>query len=240
MGYRVLMLEDELELTQTPAMYFEQKGAELVCCATEEEAKAQFKKKGNRFDLAILDIIIGSNDRGGLDVCAWMRRNNICIPVIFATVYKDEQHINDGFDYGCAHYIKKDYESYELYIYAKNAIEQHRRLTASKGPILSIGGVTLDANNPNFLRIDGNPEKWDRLPTIHYKLLRILMETAGRTCRREDLVTEVWEYEYDPKYDADKLKQPISELRKKLGEKSGLIQTVEGVGYRFKGEEELK
>jgi len=233
------MLESNQQVSQGMSGYFNSKGMEMVCCSTANEAKAYLSRKGTHFDLAILAIRIGDDNEGGNEVINWMEQQGIKMPRIIIFEFDDEQYTEKVYDYNCEHRIAKPCPSWELYSSAEKAIANSQRV-AKRGLVLSAGGITLDERNPCRYFKEGD-ETERSLPSKQYELLRVLMENAGYTCKKEVLVTEVWGHEYESSRDDDMLKKAIWKLRQEIGDKDKkLIETISDKGYRFNGKGDSK
>lgn len=229
MAHRILMMEDETQFTDEVAEYLRGKGMEVTGCADRGEAQRFFE--GQRFDLVLLDIMIGSRINEGYEVCKWIRQRDSEIPVIFCSARGDEMDQERGLEYGCHDYVVKPYSVRLLYLRIKNMVA-HTEALRRGGKILSLQGITIDDERKSAAV--GGQEIY--LTPKQFELLQALMENAGQVMSRERLLTQVWEYGYID--DVRVVDRHIGNLRKALGEKAECIQTKVGYGYWFKREEE--
>ncbi|MCL2512379.1 MAG: response regulator transcription factor [Oscillospiraceae bacterium] len=230
MGYRVLMMEDNHQFTDEVGEFFLSKGIETIACADGEGAKALFESQ--RFDLALLDIMIGGRINEGYDVCRWIRRKNREIPVIFCSARGDEMDEERGLEYGTHDYVVKPYSVQRLYLRVRNMIT-HTEILRNSGKTLSMHGVTIDDERKSAAA-DGREI---HLTPKQFELLQTLMENAGHVMNRDRLLTQVWEYGYIN--DVRVVDRHIYKLKKALGEKAGHIKTKPGYGYWFDKEEKI-
>ena len=179
-------------------------------------------------DLIVLDIMLPRID--GLEVLAHLRRESD-VYVIMLTARSEETDKIVGLSVGADDYLTKPFSPRELVARVKAAL---RRLRDGVGPE---DGTTLSFRH---LRIDTARRKvWvddgpvDLTPT-EFDLLKALAEHRGRVLSREQLLQQVWGYDF---YGEERVVDVhIGHIRQKLGDER-FIDTVRGVGYRFEDEE---
>ena len=229
MARRILMMEDETQFTDKVTEYFQSKGMEVVSCVNGEQAQRLFEEQ--RFDLVLLDIMIGDRINRGFEVCQWIRQRDREIPVIFCSARGDEMDQERGFELGCHDYVAKPYSVRLLYLRIKNMIAHTETLRYS-GNTLTLRGIAID-NDRKRAAVDGQDIE---LSPKQFELLQVLMENAGKVMSRERLLTQVWNYGYN---DDDRVVDRLMlKLRKALGGKAECIRTKKGYGYWFDREGE--
>lgn len=176
-------------------------------------------------DLILLDLMLP--EESGISVLkklkASMRLRDI--PVIIITAKGSEFDRVTGLDAGADDYILKPFGMMELLARIRAVL---RRAAAQKSP--AAGPISIDSKR-HSVSVRGRPVE---LTLKEFELLLALSERPGVVFTRDMLLSEVWGYEYTG--ESRTVDVHIRTLRGKLGEDGGLIETVRGIGYRFKGE----
>lgn len=189
-------------------------------------------------DIILLDIMLPG--MSGLDVCRQLRAAGITTPIIMVSSRNEELDIVVGIEVGADDYVAKPYRIRELVARMNAVLRRHTgtststiELTANQErhiEVFQVGEVTLDtARHEVFVRGD----KVD-IPLREFQLLRELMEHAGRVVTREELIDNVWGFEYDG--DPRIIATLVGRLRNKIEsdpDNPSYIVTIRGVGYRF-------
>ncbi len=177
-------------------------------------------------DLILLDVMLPGED--GLSILQALRKSadTAEIPVVMVTAKGTEFDRVQGLDLGADDYIVKPFGMAELIARIHARL---RRVTPREPSALHIGQLLLD-RRAHCVLLNGQ-----MLPlTIkEYDLLALLMENRGQAFSREQLLDQVWDYHYDG--GTRTVDVHIQTLRAKLGACSSMIETVRGIGYRFKG-----
>lgn len=179
-------------------------------------------------DLILLDVMLPGED--GLHILKALREDSATadIPVVMITAKGTEFDKVQGLDLGADDYIAKPFGMAELIARVRARL---RRVAPREEPdTLTIGRLTLD-RRAHCARLDKEPLP---LTMKEYDLLCLLMENRGRAFSREQLLDRVWDYSYDG--GTRTVDVHVQTLRAKLGPCAGMIETVRGVGYRFRGE----
>jgi two-component system alkaline phosphatase synthesis response regulator PhoP len=225
-GVKILVVEDEQNILDLVSAYLHREGYE-VHTATDGpgglRAARAFKP-----DLIVLDIMLPGMD--GLELLTHLRRESD-VYVIMLTARSEETDKIVGLSVGADDYLTKPFSPRELVARVKAAL---RRLRDGVGPE---DGTTLSFHH---LCIDtGSRKVWvgDELvgltPT-EFDLLKTLAEHRGRVLSREQLLQQVWGYDF---YGEERVVDVhIGHIRQKLGDERFIV-TVRGVGYRFEDEE---
>lgn len=225
MRYRLLAAEDEPQMREMLRDYFTAKGFEVTACRDGESALAALGEK--EFDIIFLDIMMPRLD--GLSVCRAVRRKN-AVPIIFLTARSGEENELLGYGFGADDYVTKPFSLPVLHAKALALIKRAkgRGLT---GHVLEMGGIQVD-DLRREVTVDGARTP---LTPKEYELLVCLMEHKGLVLSREQLLNQVWGYDYDGEIRT--VDTHIKKLRKALGRRAGEIRTVIKMGYRFEPEE---
>ena len=194
----------------------------LPCAEAFWAAMAQEKP-----ELILLDIMLPGED--GLQILKKLQadRKTSDIPVVMITAKGTEYDKVLGLDLGADDYIAKPFGMAELIARVRARL---RRIAPKEDAyLLRSGPLELD-KRAHAVRIGGQPIS---LTVKEYDLLCLLMENRGMAFNREQLLERLWDYSYDG--GTRTVDVHIQTLRAKLGECSGMIETVRGVGYRFGG-----
>ena len=160
----------------------------------------------------------------GFSVCRAVRRES-AVPIIFLTALSDEEDKLYGYELGADDYVTKPYSLAVLYAKTMALIARSRGCVGRDG-ILETGGVTLDLN-AHTATIGGTVQA---LPNREFSLLRCFMEHKNQVLSRQQLLIQVWGYDYDGD------DRTVDTHVKKLRARGVKIETVIRVGYRMKGE----
>lgn len=169
-------------------------------------------------DMVVLDL--GLPDMDGMAVLAYIRRSTQRLPVLVLTARDATPDKVNALDLGADDYLPKPFEIEELLARLRVI---SRRIDVTDGGRLQIGPVTLDPSTQRFLVEDEALS----LSRREFRLLRALMESAGRVQTRTSLEETL--YQADAEVASNALEVHVSNLRKKLP--PGFIRTVRGVGY---------
>ena len=189
------------------------------------------------YDLILLDVMLPDGD--GYRLCSLLQTDEAMrsTPVIFLTAKNALSDKVLGFQVGADDFITKPFDSLELKarVDAKLRKRERERRDAN---LLRVGELEVDkdAQRASILRESG-AEELDLTP-IEYKLLVNLMNEPNRVYSRDELLDVVWGkniHVYSRSVDTH-----VSKLRKKLGEKSDMIESVHGTGYRLVAKDETK
>ena len=179
-------------------------------------------------DLIVLDVMIPVFD--GLEVCRRLRAipETRETPVLMLTAKGEETDQLVGFSVGADDYVVKPFSVKILLERVKSLLRRHQQSQSSGSDIISQAGVTIDRIK-HRVALNGKP--LDLTPS-EFRLLDTMIRQPGRAFDRSELI--------DAALGADTLilertiDVHIRSLRKKMGESNKLIQTVRGIGYRFK------
>jgi two-component system phosphate regulon response regulator PhoB len=223
---KVLIVEDDRPLAEVLQYNLEQSGYEVLCSHDGQDGWNQARLKLP--SLIILDVMVPVMD--GLEVCRRLRATTETrdIPVIMLTAKSEESDQLVGFSVGADDYVVKPFSVKVLMERIRTMLRRQKRAKESATDVVAQGGITLDRIKHQVL-VDDSP--LDLTPS-EFRLLETLIRQPGRAFDRSELIdaalgedTLVLERTIDVH---------IRSLRKKLGELADTIQTVRGIGYRFK------
>ena len=163
----------------------------------------------------------------GYEVCRTIRNQGNTVPIIFLTAMDREFDEVKGLEYGGDDYIRKPF-SPKLLIARINAIFRRIDKIKEKGKIIEHEGLRININN-YLAKVDG---KEITLPRKEFELLAFFMSQPNKIFTREILLSSIWE---DDVYVVDRtIDVHINRIRSKLSNYKNWIETVKGVGYRFR------
>lgn len=226
---KILVIEDDKHISKLVKYNLEKAGYDATVTATGEEAFEVLDKE--QIDLIILDIMLPKMD--GFEVCRSIKQESKFknIPIVILTAKGEEVDRIVGLELGADDYIVKPFSPRELVLRVK-AILRRGKLEETKKDILTADILTVDI--PRH-KVTVN-EKEVELTPMEFKLLVTLMERQGRVQTRDGLLSEVWEIHAE--VNTRTVDTHIKRLREKLGKAGKFIETVVGLGYRFKQEDD--
>jgi two-component system, OmpR family, phosphate regulon response regulator PhoB len=225
MGAKILIVEDEAALVVLLRYNLEAEGHVVSVATTGEEAKLLLAEE--RPDLVILDWMLPG--LSGIEICRQIRAKPETrdLPVIMLTARGEEGDRIRGLATGADDYVVKPFSVAELMARVKAILR--RAVPERVADVISIGDITLDRAAHRVMR-QGRPVK---LGPTEYRLLLVLMESAGRVLSRSQLLDGVWGRDGD--VDERTVDVHVGRLRKALvrGNEADVIRTVRGAGYMF-------
>ena len=223
MGRNILVVEDDRNICDLIHMYLVKEGFDVRIAGDGGKAIEEFQKQVP--DLILLDIMLPVMD--GWSVCAKIRETSK-VPIIMLTAKGEVFDRNQGLEMGADDYVVKPFSPKELMMRVSAILKRSGGGEAQRD-VVTYGGLTVDFTG-RLVYIDG--KRVDMTPK-EYDLFFYLVKNKGIALTREKLINEVWGYDF---YGDDRtLDTHIKLLRKSLGEYSGTITTLRGVGYRFEG-----
>ena len=222
MTAKILVVDDEQSILDLVTAYLRREGYEV---RSAMDGPAGLKAaRAFQPDLVVLDVMLPGMD--GIEVLTRLRRESD-VYVIMLTARSEETDKIVGLSVGADDYLTKPFSPRELVARVKAAL---RRLRSGTGvgdvPALAFRHIRLDAGRRQVW-VDGEEVE---LTTTEFDLLKTLAEHRGRVLSREQLLQQVWGYDF---YGEERVVDVhIGHIRQKLGD-GGFIVTVRGVGYRF-------
>ena len=203
-------------------MYLESSGYTTKIASTGKRAQELFLEYNP--NLVLLDVMIPGID--GIDVLKWVRKQGE-VPVIMLTAKGDTFDKVLALELGADDYIVKPFEPKELLARVKAVLRRYSADNA-KSEIIKLSDLSID---PTSYKVIFNKEDI-KMPPKEFELLYYLAKNKNRVFTREQLLCEVWGYDYPG--DSRTVDVHIKRLREKLtsGEE-WQIETVWGVGYKF-------
>jgi DNA-binding response OmpR family regulator len=176
----------------------------------------------NHYDLVVLDLLLPGMD--GLDLLRELRERKPQLPVLILSARSDIETKLRGFQLGAVDYLVKPFSLGELL--ARVRVQLRRRQPPVVGSLLHAGPLLLDLRKREA-RIGS---RVCELTDGEFRLLHFMLEHAGEVNSREQLLSEVWGYDFDPR--SNVVDVSVRRLRQKLGPEAP-IETVRNVGYKL-------
>lgn len=219
---KILIVDDDENICEVIKMYLESAGFDTMISNDGKESQTAFLEYNP--DLVLLDIMLPSMD--GIDVLKWIRKDHQT-PVIMLTAKGETFDKVLGLELGADDYIVKPFEPKELLARVKAVLRRFNSDNLSK-EVLQFNGLTIDIDSYTVIY----NSKEIKMPPKEFELLYYLASNKNRVFTREQLLCEVWGYDYPG--DSRTVDVHIKRLREKLEEGSNWqIETVWGVGYKF-------
>lgn len=222
----ILLAEDDPVTLESLAACLQPEGFRTLLARDGEEALALWRK--HKPDLLCLDIMMPGLD--GYEVCRRVRAVDAGVPILFLSAKSEEIDVVVGLRLGADDFVRKPFGKHELIARIGSAL---RRTRVVKAPADSFQVGPLRVF-PAELRAQREDESLDLTPR-EVSILKLLHERAGQVLSRDTLLDVCWGLEYMP--ESRTLDQHIAKLRKKIERESEeIIETVRGVGYRWRGQ----
>lgn len=219
---KVLIVDDDENICEVIKMYLQSSGYDTRLCHDGKEAQEVFLDY--KPDLVLLDIMLPHVD--GIDVLKWIRKEGET-PVIMLTAKGDTFDKVLGLELGADDYMVKPFEPKELIARIKAVMRRYNVDNGSK-ETLSFPDLSIDVNSYTVV-YKGDEIK---MPPKEFELLYYLANNKNRVFTREQLLCEVWGYDYPG--DSRTVDVHVKRLREKLhGGTNWQLETVWGVGYKF-------
>lgn len=219
---KVLVVDDDNNICEVIKMYLENAGYEVRVSNDGKEAQEAFLEY--KPELVLLDIMLPHID--GVDVLKWIRKDSE-VPVIMLTAKGETFDKVLGLELGADDYMVKPFEPKELLARIKAVLRRYSSENENK-EVLKFEDLIIDSNSYNVI-YKGEEVK---MPPKEFELLHFLSSNKNRVFTREQLLCEVWGYDYPG--DSRTVDVHVKRLREKLqGGCNWSIETVWGVGYKF-------
>jgi DNA-binding response OmpR family regulator len=216
---RALILEDDQRLARFLARVLTEEGMAVDLSGRGVDAIAQ--AECGLYDLIVLDWMVPETD--GLSVCREIRRSGGKAPVLMLTARGETRERVLGLEAGADDYMVKPFEVEEFIARVRALL----RRTSGHGS-LRCGELVVDPATRRVKLAGALLELTNR----EYALLLHLVHRGERIAKRTDLLAHVWGLQFDP--GSNLVDVHISRLRDKLGDRSWMIETVRGAGYRMR------
>lgn len=226
---KILIVEDEEAIADLEKDYLEMSGYEVII--ENDGMKGLQSAMNTDVDLIILDLMLPGMD--GYDICRQLREEKN-IPIIMVSAKKDDIDKIRGLGLGADDYMTKPFSPSELVARVKAHLSRYERLIGSNhksNDIVEIRGIKID-KTARRVYINGEEKVFT---TKEFDLLTFLAENPNHVFTKEELFREIWDM--DSIGDIATVTVHIKKIREKIEfdtSKPQYIETIWGVGYRFK------
>ena len=219
----IYILEDDRNIREIEEIALKNADYEVVSFETAAEFGKRLKERVP--DLLLLDLMLPDAD--GLRLVTQLRQNvmTMSLPVIMVTAKTTEIDKVRGLDSGADDYLTKPFSVMELISRVKALLR--RSMKGLKERVITIGEISLDVERRKVTVAGERCE----LTYKEYELLKLLMNNAGIVTPREEILSKVWETDFEG--ESRTIDMHIKTLRQKLGSSANRIKTVRNVGYLF-------
>lgn len=228
MKAKILVVDDEPEALEILGFKLKEAGYEPVFA--KDGAQALRLARESSPALVVLDLMLPEVD--GLEVCKLLRREpaTAAIPILMLTARAAEMDRVLGLELGADDYVTKPFSPRELVLRIKKLLA---RVKAADDPVAQMRFGELEIDVPRHRVLLGGSEV--ELTATEFKLLELLARRRGRVQTRDRLLQDVWGY--DNPIDSRTVDTHMRRLREKVGAAAAYLETIRGVGYRFRAEE---
>ncbi len=215
----ILLLEDDLQLSDTVKQFLEYSGYAVYPAYDALEAKEIVYEKN--IDLMLLDIKVPHQN--GFDFLKELRDEGNVTPAIFITSLNSVDDVTKGFNIGCDDYIRKPFALKELLARIEATSKRNfgttqHKLELGNGYAFDIKGLFLTHNNQKV-----------SLKTKEAKLLALFLKNPNRLLSYDEIFEALWEYDETPSQGS--LRAYVNTLRHLIGKEH--IETIKNAGYRY-------
>ena len=222
---KILVVDDDAHIVELIKLYLEKEGFSVVTAANGREALNKFKTESP--SMLILDVMMPEMD--GWDVCREIRKTSNT-PIIMLTAKGETFDKVLGLELGADDYMVKPFDTKELTARVKAVLRRSDTKDTTSQKEISFTGLTINLSNYE-LKINN---KITEIPPKELELLFFLASNPNRVFTREQLLEEVWGFDYFG--DSRTVDVHIKRLREKLEQVKDAnwhLKTVWGVGYKF-------
>ncbi len=224
----LLLVDDERDILEMLSYNLEKEGYRVLQAQTGEEA---LQRAMEAPDAIVLDVMMPGLD--GFEVCRRLRADprTAVIPVLFLTAKSSEVDHVVGLEIGADDFLTKPISIHVLTARIRALLRRSGDIRTRVGVPLRVEEIGLVVDSDLYhVTLQGAELT---LPKKEFELLHFLVQNRGRVFSRQNLLNAVWGqdvYVIDRTVDVH-----IRKIREKLGNHSDMIETVKGVGYRFRG-----
>jgi len=225
---RILVVDDEADIRELVEYNLAKEGYKVACAANGEEALK--KARAGVPDLMVLDLMLPGGD--GLEVCRTLKGDPKTqrIPIVMLTAKGEESDIVAGLELGAADYVTKPFSPRVLVARVRAVLRRGAAKPLDESAAITAGGLAIHPGRHEVLV----KSKAVDLTATEFRILHFLARRPGWVFTRYQIVDAA--RGEDAAVTDRSVDVHIVSLRRKLGPSGGKIETVRGVGYRFKDE----
>jgi len=217
---RLLLLEDDINLSETVEEFLGDEGYDVVCVYDGESAEDALYEES--FDLLLLDVNVP--EPNGFTVLKEARGRGVQTPAIYVTSRSGMEDVEHGFGSGADDYIRKPYELKELLLRIRTILK--RNFFHHPAPLMELGGGLSYDVDQGLLYVNGERAN---LQEKEARLLKLFIQRKGEVIVHDVIMEHLWNYDETPSDTA--LRTYIKNLRKILGKDR--IVSHKRIGYQF-------
>lgn len=223
---QILVVDDEPDILSVLVYHLSREGYRVTTAVNGQGALTS--AEAEQPDLIILDLMLPGMD--GYEVLQRLRgaESTSSMPVILLTARREEDERVKGFEVGADDYITKPFSARELTLRVEALLRRSKAEPVSTSRRITVGPVVLDREAH---RVFSEGVEVD-LTRLEYRLLEVLLERRGRVQTRRQLLQAVWDT--NAAIETRTVDMHVARLRTKLGSAASLLETVRGIGYRFR------
>jgi len=219
MAQTILLLEDDLQLSDTIKQFLELKG--YVVCPAYDGFKAEDLAYEKHIDLMLLDVKVPHVN--GFEFLKKVRKNNKETPVIFITSLNSADDVEKGFELGCDDYIRKPFALKELFVRIESLLKRSfgthdKKIEINQNLIFDIKDMALFKDGAKVA-----------LKTKELKLLSLFLQNPNELLDYGKINRTLWNFNEEPNNGS--LRTYIKTIRSTIGKDK--IETIKNLGYRF-------
>ena len=233
MAKKILVVDDEPNIVDILRFNLQREGYEVLAAYDGQEGLDKALSEGP--DLILLDVMLPMMD--GFQVCEELRKTDRLTPIIMLTAREEEHDRVMGLELGADDYVVKPFSVREVMARVRTNIRRQAVLTEEPAPaetnLLRAGRITVDPDRQTVLKDGQSVDVSQR----EFELLRLLAASVGTVFSREQLLSQVWNYDYYG--DTRAVDVAVRRLREKLEDDPSapsLLCTRRGGGYYLSGE----
>lgn len=224
---KIVVVEDDPDILQLLTYTLQSAGYKII--GSQDGYEALSAVRTHHPDLVVLDLMLPSLD--GFEVCKELKRNSDTksIPIIILTAKGEEIDRIIGLELGAEDYVVKPFSPREFLLRVRAILRRSAPESATESSFWQHEGFRVDLE-AHKVTIDGEDIP---LTATEFKLLAELIRNKGKVQTRDQLLDKVWGYQFEGY--ARTVDTHVRRLRQKVAPYSEWVETVRGVGYRFKG-----
>ena len=234
MAKKILVVDDESNIVDILRFNLQREGYEVLAAYDGQEGLDKARSEGP--DLILLDVMLPEKD--GFQVCEELRKTDKLTPIIMLTAREEERDRVMGLELGADDYVVKPFSVRELLARVRTNIRRTAVMTEEAAPavetnLLRAGRITVDPDRQLVLKDGQSVDVSQR----EFELVRLLAASVGTVFSREQLLSQVWNYDYYG--DTRAVDVAVRRLREKLEDdpaSPSLLCTRRGGGYYLSGE----
>lgn len=228
-SFTMLIVEDDPDIRMGLEEFFEMNGYTVDLAADGAEAIEKMSSDAD-YDVVLLDVMLPK--KNGFDVLRESQDQGFTAPVLMLTGRGEQESILQGFGLGAEDYVVKPFNAEELAARVKAILYRTQPPDRAPMDVYTIGDVEINFSTHEAYR----GEEPISFTALEYDILRYLIQNRDRTITRKQLLRDVWGIDQD--IITRTIDRHIASVRKKIEPDPAsptYIETVYGIGYRFKG-----